>query len=117
MEIMDSLVQPLKALSDRNRLRILKLLQVRSLCVCEITEILGCSTPTVSNHLSVLVKAGFLRSEKDGRWVHYHLAPNSPSAETASLSALLQYWLSEDPEIASDRERLKTVCGDDLCRP
>lgn len=113
---MESLVQPLKALSDRSRLRILKLLQVRSLCVCEITEILGCSMPTVSNHLSLLVKAGFLRSEKDGRWVNYHLVRDAPSAETASLSALLQYWLSEDPEIVSDRERLKSVCREDLCR-
>ncbi|MEO7426427.1 MAG: metalloregulator ArsR/SmtB family transcription factor [Fibrobacteria bacterium] len=113
---MESLVQNFKALSDKNRLRILKLLQVKSLCVCEITEILGFSTPTVSNHLSVLVEAGFLRSEKEGRWVHYHLIQNPGSTEVASLLPLLQFWLSDDEQIKEDRLKLKTVCKEDLCK-
>ena len=113
---METLVQNFKALSDKNRLRILKLLQVRSLCVCEITEILGVSTPTISNHLSVLVDAGFLRSEKEGRWVHYHLVQNPSSTEVASLLPLLQFWMSGDEQIKSDRTRLKSVCKEDLCK-
>lgn len=113
---METLVQNLKALSDKNRLRILKLLQIRSLCVCEITEILGFSTPTVSNHLAVLVESGFLRSEKQGRWVHYHLVQNPASAEVASLLPLLQFWLSDDDQVKADRAMLKTVCKEDLCR-
>lgn len=113
---MDSLIQNFKALSDKNRLRILKLLQTRSLCVCEITEILGVSTPTISNHLSVLVDAGFLRSEKEGRWVHYHLIQTPASAEVASLLPLLQFWMNEDDQVKSDRARLKTICKEDLCK-
>lgn len=112
---MDALIQNFKALSDKNRLRILKLLQVKSLCVCEITEILGFSTPTISNHLAVLVEAGFLRSQKDGRWVHYHLIQNPRSTEVASLLPLLQFWLSDDDQIKADRAKLKTVCKEDLC--
>lgn len=113
---METLVRNFKALSDRNRLRILKLLQVRSLCVCEITEILGFSTPTISNHLAVLVEAGFLRSEKQGRWVHYHLVRNPASTEVASLLPLLHFWLSDDGQVKADRARMKTVCKEDLCR-
>jgi ArsR family transcriptional regulator len=113
---MESLVLNFKALSDKNRLRILKLLQVRSLCVCEITEILGVSTPTVSNHLSVLVDAGFLRSEKEGRWVHYRLIQNPGSAEVASLLPLLQFWMNDDGQVKADRTKLKTVCKEDLCK-
>lgn len=113
---METLVRNFKALSDRNRLRILKLLQVRSLCVCEITEVLGVSTPTISNHLAVLVEAGFLRSEKDGRWVHYHLVRDPATAEAASLLPLLHFWMNGDPQIKSDRSKLKSVCKDDLCR-
>lgn len=112
---METLIRNFKALSDKNRLRILKLLQIKSLCVCEITEILGFSTPTISNHLSVLVEAGFLRSEKDGRWVHYHLIQSPQSSEVASLLPLLQFWLSEDDQVKRDRARLKTVCREDLC--
>lgn len=113
---METLVQNFKALSDKNRLRILKLLQIRSLCVCEITEILGVSTPTISNHLSVLVEAGFLRSEKQGRWVHYHLIQAPPSAEVASLLPLLQFWMNEEDQVKTDRIKLKTVRKEDLCR-
>lgn len=113
---METLIQNFKALSDKNRLRILKLLQVRSLCVCEITEILGFATPTISNHLAVLVDAGFLRSEKEGRWVHYHLVHNPSSAEVASLLPLLQFWMNEDDQVKADRARLKTVCKEDLCK-
>ena len=113
---METLVQNFKALSDKNRLRILNLLQVRSLCVCEITEILGVSTPTISNHLSVLVDAGFLRSEKEGRWVHYHLIRNPASAEVASLLPLLHFWMNEDAQVKSDRIKLKSVCKEDLCK-
>ena len=113
---MEALIGNFKALSDKNRLRILKLLQVKSLCVCEITEILGFSTPTISNHLSVLVEAGFLRSVKDGKWVYYHLIREPASTEIASLLPLLHFWLNDDPQIKQDRERLKTVCKEDLCK-
>jgi len=113
---METLVRNFKALSDKNRLRILKLLQIRSLCVCEITEILGFSTPTISNHLAVLTESGFLRSEKKGRWVHYHLVQVPPSSEVASLLPLLQFWMNEDDQVKADRARLKTVCKEDLCK-
>ncbi len=112
---MESQVQNFKALSDKNRLRILKLLQIRSLCVCEITEILGVSTPTISNHLSVLVAAGFLRSEKQGRWVHYHLIQAPASSEVASLLPLLRFWMNEEAQVKADRIKLKAVCKEGLC--
>lgn len=115
---MEDVVRHFKALSDRNRLRILKLLQTRpSLCVCEITEVLGCSTPTVSNHLGILSEAGLVDSEKDGRWVHYRLVREPKSPEAASLLPLLQYWMSEDDQVRADRAKLKTVSRDLLCKP
>ncbi len=56
-----------KALSDPNRVRILFLLNERNLCVCEITEILGLATSTVSNHLSILSDAGLVIQERYGK--------------------------------------------------
>ena len=52
-----------KALSEKNRLRILKMLQIQPLCVCEITEILNLAPSTVSQHLSILKKEGFILEE------------------------------------------------------
>ncbi len=45
-----------KALSEPNRLRILKMLQRKPLCVCEITDILQLAASTVSQHLNILKK-------------------------------------------------------------
>jgi len=49
-----------KALSDLNRLRILKALQTKSLCVCEIKELLNLANSTVSQHLKILKETGFI---------------------------------------------------------
>lgn len=66
----------LKAVSDPARLQILALL--RSLpdceaCVCDLTEPLGLTQPTVSHHLKVLSKAGLVASEKRGYWTWYRV--------------------------------------------
>jgi ArsR family transcriptional regulator len=66
-----------KALSDRNRLRILNvLLQAgEAVCVCEFQPTLGISQPTVSHHLKQLVEAGILAREKRGTYAFYRLKP------------------------------------------
>jgi len=70
---MRKLAKTFQALSDTNRIRILKMLEVRHLCVCEITEILYLANSTVSKHLSILRDAEFILDEKDGKWVNYFL--------------------------------------------
>ena len=57
---MRTLVKIFKALADSNRIRILKMLEVRPLCVCEITEVLNLAASTVSKHLSILRDADFI---------------------------------------------------------
>ncbi len=74
---MRQIIQTFKALSDANRVRILKMLQVKPFCVCEITEILNLATSTVSKHLSLLREAGFIIDEKEGKWVNYRLRDHS----------------------------------------
>ena len=72
---MEILVKRFKALSDPNRIRILKMLEVRHMCVCEITSVLGLATSTVSKHLSILRDAGFIVDKKNGKWVEYEYRP------------------------------------------
>ena len=62
-----------KALSDKNRLRIMNMLCYKSLCVCEITYILQLSQSTVSGHLRVLKDAELVIDYKDKLWVDYRL--------------------------------------------
>ena len=69
----EDLAQLHKALSVPVRLRILKLIAARPLCVNAITRFLHISQPAVSQHLAVLRQAGLVRGEKSGYMVHYSL--------------------------------------------
>jgi ArsR family transcriptional regulator len=51
---MEEVEKIFKALSDSSRLRIIRMLQEKSLCVCEIREVLQLANSTVSQHLSIL---------------------------------------------------------------
>ena len=62
-----------KALADNTRLRILRLLCVREMCVCEIMVALGLTQPTASHHLGILENVGLVKDRKEGKWVFYNL--------------------------------------------
>jgi ArsR family transcriptional regulator len=66
-----------KALSDDSRIRILKLLKVRMMCVCEIMAALDITQPTASHHLVLLEKEGLLERRKKGKWAYYSLVDAS----------------------------------------
>ena len=112
---LDKQAELFKALSDKSRLRILKMLQKKSLCVCEITDILQLATSTVSNHLSILKEAGLIIDEKDKKWINYSVVSN-PS-DTAVVSALMSInlLLEDDEMVKKDRELIKTVNREALC--
>ncbi len=63
-----------KALADATRLRIVKLLEVREMCVCEVMVALGLTQPTASHHLGLLENAGLVKDRKEGKWVFYSIA-------------------------------------------
>ena len=63
-----------KALSDDTRIRIMKLLMIRRMCVCEIMAALDMTQPTASHHLVLLEKEGLLERRKEGKWAYYSLA-------------------------------------------
>jgi ArsR family transcriptional regulator, arsenate/arsenite/antimonite-responsive transcriptional repressor len=73
------LARLLKAVADPARLQLLALLRSADgceACVCDLTEPLGLSQPTVSHHLKVLADAGIVRKEKRGYWTWYSIIPN-----------------------------------------
>lgn len=79
----EGLARTLKALADPARLRLLSLIAAhddREACVCDLTEPLGLSQPTVSHHLKVLTDAGFLTRDKRGAWAYYALVPAAVEA-------------------------------------
>ena len=87
----DALAHSLKALADPARLRILSIVSAHAdqeACVCDLTDQLTLSQPTISHHLKVLVEAGFLFRAKRGTWSYYRLVPGSLTAVAALLAAI-----------------------------
>lgn len=68
-----TVIEILKILSDNNRLRILNLLYVQELCVCELEYLLGISQSNLSKHLRLMSDAGFLESRRQNKFVYYKI--------------------------------------------
>lgn len=96
---MKTFIKVMKALSDPNRVKMMKMLQHRPLCVCEIKEALGIAQSTASKHLKILEEAELVRSFKDGLWVNYSLSDGSGSPFAASMIGSLKHWLDNESEI------------------
>ncbi|MDO8736544.1 MAG: metalloregulator ArsR/SmtB family transcription factor [Thermoleophilia bacterium] len=107
-----------KAAADPVRVRILKLLEGRELCVCELIDVLGLGQSTVSGHLLLMKKAGLVKDRREGRWAHYSLIDRKTNPYALPILALLLGWLEDDAAVRADRRRLvaiqaksKSSCG------
>lgn len=113
---MREFIKVMKALSDPNRVKIIKLLQQKILCVCEIQEALGLAQSTASKHLRLLEEADLIAYSKEGLWVNYRLSNGGRNPFAASLLGNLRHWLDNDEEIETLLARLpgihrETICG------
>lgn len=104
-----------KALSDQNRLRILKMLQMKPLCVCEITEVLQLAASTVSQHLGVLKKEGFILEDRDGKWVNYLINQRPGDQRISAILSQLDFWIGDNELIESDKQKVKVVNRYEVC--
>ena len=114
--MLNDLLIILKAIADKNRLRIIKMLQNRSCCVCEITTVLNIATSTVSKHLSILKNAAIIEDMKEGKWVHYFLVKSSSNIFINALLPLLSFWLNNDEQIMADLKKLETTNREKSCK-
>ena len=86
-----SLARTLKAIADPARLRLISLVAAHEggeACVCDLTEPLGLSQPTVSHHLKILVDAGIFTRTKKATWAYYRLVPGSLASIAGLLTAV-----------------------------
>jgi len=112
---MKPFIKVMKSLSDPNRIKIVKLLQQKMMCVCELQEALGISQPSVSKHLKILEEAGMVDYQKDGLWVNY-LENTNNNPYVAAMLGNLEHWLDDDPQIAELIERVPLLDRKELCR-
>jgi ArsR family transcriptional regulator len=111
MEVpMREYLRVMKAAADGTRVKILKMLQQRKLCVCEMQAVLGISQPSVSRHLRLLEDADLVRSEKEGMWNNFRLArPEEANPYAATILSHLQEWLEDDASVQKLLKRAKVV--------
>ena len=84
-----ALARTFKALADPTRVQLLSIVASHEggeACVCDLTEPVGLSQPTVSHHLKILVDAGLLTREQRGRWAYYSLVPGALTSLATTLT-------------------------------
>lgn len=109
------LVDAAKALAHPARLRLLGMLASGELCVCQMTSVIELAPSTVSEHLSVLARGGFVTERKEGKLVFYRLRDDGPGV--ALLPTLLADLAGDATARADARlvSRLRRVPVATLC--
>ena len=92
-----------KALGDETRARIVGVLGVRALCVCEVKAALSLSQATVSDHVRVLLDAGLLSTSRESYWTLYTIREDLLPKALQFVSLLMDQVQTKFPE---DRTRL-----------
>lgn len=88
-----------KALADPARVRLLSIIAAQpegEACICDLTEPVGLSQPTVSHHMTTLARAGLVTREQRGKWAYFAVAPGARERVDGALRAVL----AEQPAVA-----------------
>jgi DNA-binding transcriptional ArsR family regulator len=99
-----------KALSDPTRIRILRLLRGRDLCVCELMSVLGMEQSRISHQMRVLREAGLVADRRNGRWMIYRIPGRSRALVERVLGGGIGDRLDKVPQVREDARKLE------LCR-
>lgn len=115
---MKELIKVMKAASEPIRIKILKLLEQRVMCVCEIHTVLAIAQSTASKHLKILENAGLVQSYKNGLWVNFMLADGRQSPYASNLLGNLKHWLNDESDIIAlmAKTKLPEVHREIICR-
>ena len=84
----EQLARSFKALGDPTRVRLLSMIAATDggeACVCNLTEPVGLSQPTISHHMKLLVDAGLVTRDQRGKWAYYRVVPDMLNALSQAL--------------------------------
>ena len=112
---MKQFIRVMKALSDPNRVRVIKILDDKQLCVCELHDLLGLAQSTVSKHMKVLEEAGLVDYHKEGSWIIYRLTRGEESDYARVMLKNLKGWLSDDPQLQEMTARIPQIERERSC--
>ncbi|WP_184405343.1 ArsR/SmtB family transcription factor [Geomicrobium halophilum] len=86
----------IKVMSDPTRLLILKLVESKEYCVCQLVEMFDISQPAMSQHLGKLKKEGLLKERRRGQWRFYSI--DESSSQISLIRVILSQIDDEDEQ-------------------
>ena len=89
-----------QAMADENRLRILELLRNGEKCACRLQAEMHIGQSTLSHHMRILCSSGIVKSRKEGKWVHYSIAPHGSKQARCLLCKLTMVQGAKEPCMA-----------------
>ncbi|WP_054697205.1 ArsR/SmtB family transcription factor [Syntrophomonas palmitatica] len=101
-----------KALGEPTRLKIIKLLAERELCVCDLEEVMQISQPRVSQHLKVLKHAGLVNERKEGQRTICSLNRDLLNQTISQFQEYISKPLELIPELAGELSRMPVIDGE-----
>jgi len=105
----------LKAMGEPTRIRLLNLLRIGDICVCDLQAVLRVSQPNVSRHLAALRHVGLVNYTRKGLRIIYSLAPAS-TAQMSALHDLLHRCCPLEPLLEQDIVRFRQAVANGECR-
>jgi ArsR family transcriptional regulator, arsenate/arsenite/antimonite-responsive transcriptional repressor len=106
---MMKLVETAEAIFDDYRLQVIKLLQIREMCVCELAAVLNLSSPRISQHLAILRRSKIVKERREGKWIFYSLIPKTMDDFNKSWNQFLEAAPDQTPEMKNVIKRLQKM--------
>ena len=98
-----------KALGEPTRLKILKLIAVREMCVCELMDVLDMNQPRISQHLKVLKETGLVIERKQAQWSYYSLCCQEFHEFINAFMAFINEDMQNSSELAMKHQKLNSL--------
>lgn len=112
---MQELLRIFRSVADPTRLRILRMLTPKPLCVCEVMSVLGMAQSTASKHLRILADAGLVEASAAGTWTNYRISrPQRGSAAVAVLRLVSEAQQTE--QVKRDEAKAMRADRNRICR-
>lgn len=101
-----------KALGESTRIKIVKLLSIKPMYVCELESVLVMSQPRISQHLRILKQAGLVTMQKEGQRAVYAISEEAFEAWIIGFTDFLRQPLEALPDYQEEIQRIEAMAND-----
>ncbi|MEN6412811.1 MAG: metalloregulator ArsR/SmtB family transcription factor [Veillonellales bacterium] len=98
-----------KALGEPTRLKILRLLVEREMCVCELMKVLDMNQPRISQHLKILKEVGAVKERKQAQWSYYSVCCEDFQDFINAFAIFMTEDMKNITDLSSEYQRMK-IC-------